>query len=118
MMFNKELAPKPILFKKEICKLLHIPYKAHYKCFIKKKYSSLSWNDKRKIKEYIYSAQAPRYRAYYMSQWELMHYLCKYYIEKNSVNISKETLDENLNYDQNQIYLKIDFDAQPLVLAI
>ena len=53
-----------------------------------------------------------------MSQWELMHYLCKYYIEKNPVNISKKTLNEKLNYDLHQIYLKIDFDAQPLVLAI
>ena len=116
MSFNRELAPKPILYKKDICKLLHMPYKPHFKCYIKKKYSNLSWREKKVLKEYIYDKiPSRRYRNYYLSQWEFMHYLCRYFIEVNPVHIAKQTLHNQLNYTEEQIYFKLKEESPTLL---
>jgi hypothetical protein len=108
MSFNKELAPKPVLYKRQICRLLHIPYKPHYKCYIKRKYSCLTWREKREIRDYILDTvpTSSRYRHYSMSQWELIHYLVKHFIEVNPVNIAEKTINNKLNYSDSQIYFK------------
>ena len=54
MSFQKSIH-KPVLYKRELCKMLKVPYKPHYKCYLKRKLGILSWRERRDLKDYIYN---------------------------------------------------------------
>ena len=111
MTYNKAQI-KPILITNELCKLLHIPHKAHYKCFIRKKYMKLSYKDRNRAINYIYdylekNTNERFYRWYTISQQTLIFYINKYFLDNNNLkNKIGCTYEEALNYSDDQIYIR------------
>ena len=114
---------KPIIYQVEICKLLGIPHKPHYKCYIIKKYSRLNYTQKRQIHTYISNYIKDNNidefvnRYYNFPHWKL-GVLLQYFQEEDSHKINK--IKNNLltmKYSNDQIYLKLETDnSKPIFL--
>ena len=112
---------KPILINENICKMLHIPHKPHYKCYIRKKYSRQKYDGKKQISKYIYdyleNNTAERYyRWYVISQHGLIQYINKYFIDTKNREIKDIKLENNLKYTDEKIYLNIQSLPNKLLL--
>ena len=114
MSFQKSIH-KPVLYNRQLCKMLKVPYKPHYKCYLKRKLGILSWRERRDLKDYIYNHMEDlrgspyRYRHYYLSLWDFQSYL-RHFIEVNPVKVAEKAINIELNYSENQIYYKMKDD--------
>jgi hypothetical protein len=113
---------KPILYSSELLKLLRITNKPHFKCYIIKKYSRLSYNEKLKINKYFLKLKRNLglsiyvYNNYALSQWQLSRYL-KVCIVYNTEKIIETSINYNYKYTDEQIYMQI-LDLKDDILQI
>jgi hypothetical protein len=111
MSFQKSIY-KPTLYKRELCNMLKVPYRPHYKCYLKQKLGNLAWRDRKKLKDYMHTymeqinGRSQRYRNYYLSQWDFQYYL-RNFIELNPVEVAEKAINIELNYSEDQIYYKM-----------
>ena len=100
--FDKsKVTSKPKLYTKNICKLLKVPHRPHYKCFILKKFRKLGWREQNKFLQELKKKSGMTY----VSSYFIFNILEKYYLEENI--IQQQTEHE---FSKDQIYLEIDFD--------
>ena len=105
---------KPIVYKSDLCKLLGITYRPHYKCYIYKKYGKLNYSQKKNIHKYVINYIKQNdfdvfVNPYYQIPIWKLNTLLDFFKEENEYTINK--IKNNIvteNYSNKQIYLKLN----------
>lgn len=103
---------KPKLYSSELCKLMKISQKPHFKCYFLRKFSSLSYSEKMDLTRYFQKVKRDQnvriylYNNYPITKWQLTAFL-DYCTISDKEKIIEKSINYKLNYSDDQIYMKL-----------
>jgi len=103
---------KPKLYSLELCKLMKIAQKPHFKCYFLRKYNSLSYSEKMNLTNYFRKIKHENnlriylYNNYPITKWQLTLFL-DHCVIQNKEKIIEKSINYKLNFSDDQIYMKL-----------
>ena len=101
---------KPKMIDYTILNLIRAPIKPHYKIYLKMRISSLPWQSRKKLTEYLvknYKDNTDKYGYISNRYYHGVKYLANYIFNNYSWNGTLEENKQNPKFSTNQLYFEI-----------